>query len=191
MGAVLNVDWDEPRPDPQADIRVRFASGRPADRLRLDLERAHSQAQWPLVLLEDVTSLLEVRARLAAGEPVTLVVVATLSVPDAEARHAALFGVIVPDVDVMLRLILLLLTSGTDAGAAAAAARKLIDRAEQPADDLPSQPFVEELLRAYARDPDRLRRAGAIIAGLPHDHRTAALHALWKTFGEALEERPR
>lgn len=187
LAATLIVDWPEPRPDLEADIRVRFASGRPADLLRLDLQVARSQTRWPLVLLEDVTSLLEVRVRRPASESFTLLVVADLVVPDVEARRAALFRAIVPDVDVMLRLILLLLTSGHDAGSASAAARKLIDGDSKPADDLPSLPLVEEMVRSYARDPDRLRRAGEMIAGLPRDHpRTGPLRALWDTFDEAL-----
>ena len=187
LAAALTVDWLEPRPDPEADIRVRFSSGRPADRLRLDLQAARSETRWPLVLLEDVTSLLEVQVRLPACDPFTLLVVADLVVPDVEARRAALFSAIVPDVDVMLRLILLLLTSGNDAGSASAAARKLIDGDSEPADDVPSVPFVEEMIRSYAREPDRLRRAGEMIAGLPRDNpRTEPLRALWDTFDEAL-----
>jgi hypothetical protein len=187
LAAALTVEWPEPWPDPEADIRVRFNSGRPADRLRLDLCAARSETRWPLILLEDVTSLLEVQARLPASALVTMLVVADLVVPDIEARQAALFRAIVPDVDVMLRLILLLLMSGHDAESASAAARRLIDGDSEPADDLPSLPLVEEMLRSYARDPDRLRQAGEMIAGLPRDHpRTGPLRALWDTFAEAL-----
>ncbi len=187
LAAALAVEWSDPRPDLETDIRVRFSSGRPADRLRLDLKAARSETRWPVVLLEDVTSLLEVEVRLPACDPFTLLVVADLAVPDVDARQAALFRAIVPDVDVMLRLILLLLTSGDDAGSASAAARKLIDGDTERADDLPSLPFVEEMVRSYARDPDRLRRAGEMIAGLPRDHpRTGPLRALWDTFNEAL-----
>jgi hypothetical protein len=187
LAAAVSVEWLEPRPDPDGDIRVRFSSGRPADRLRLDLLAARSETRWPLVLLEDVTSLLEVQVRLPGCDPFTLLVVADLVVPDVAARHAALFRAIAPDVDVMLRLILLLLTSGHDAGSASAAARKLIDGDGEPADALQSLPFVEEMVRSYARDPDRLRRVGEMIAGLPRDHpRTGPLRALWDTFDEAL-----
>lgn len=190
LAATLTVDWPEARPDPEAKIRVGFASGRSADRLMLDLDAAHAEAQWPLVLLQDVTSLLEVQVRRPAGDPFTLLVVAVLTVPDDQARHAALFRAIVPDVDVMLRLILLLLTSGHDARSASAAARALIDADGESADVLPSLPLIEEMVRAYARDPDRLRRAGAVIAGLPRDDpRTEPLRALWDTFDAALAGR--
>ena len=190
LAAALTADWPEAPPDPEADIRVRFTSGRPPERLRLDPQAARSETRWPLVLLEDVTSLLDIQVRLPACKPFTLLVVADLVVPDAVARRAALFHAIVPDVDVMLRLILLLLTSGHDAGSASAAARKLIDGDSEPVDGLPSLPFVEEMVRSYARDPERLRRAGELIAGLPRDHpRTGPLRALWDTFAEALDGR--
>jgi hypothetical protein len=190
LAAELMVHWPEPRPQLGAEIQVRFASGRPSDPLLFDLDTARSEARWPVVALGDVTSLLEVRVALPRSDPFTLFVVAQLTVPDVEKRRAALFSAIVPDVEVMLRLILILLTSGHDARTAAAAARKLIDSDREVNEDLPSLPLLEEMLRSFAQDPDRLRRAGEMIVQLPRDDpRTGPLRAVWDAFSEALDHR--
>jgi hypothetical protein len=187
--AGLAVDWhDTP---PEADVVVRFAAGALATRVVLDPADGRTGGEWPRVPIADLTSLLRVEATAPDGLRVELLVVAALEVPDEDARRTALFAAIVPDFRVMLRLILLLLMSGQDPAAAAQAARGALEGPGSDTDESSADlPLLEQLVRTFARDPDRLRVAGRMIAGLPGDDPAVVeVRELWATFEQALDGR--
>lgn len=147
-----------------------------------------------------VTSLIAIEVKSGSGldvNPETFVVVAELldAPPD---REQQLLLDLLPDAEKLMRLLFMLLADARDDGDAAAQVRKMLSlgTAGETAGWTLQLPLFENLVRTFAREPERLRSIKRIIDQVRKaedaiDRFPPGFLELWQTFDSAMPKEPK
>lgn len=113
-----------------------------------------------------------------------------------ENREQQLLLDLIPDAEKLMRLLFMMLADGHEGPEAAGAVRRMLADGQGERGDgwLPELPLFENLVRTYAREPERLRGIRSILEQLRAaddgvDRFPEGLSELWATFESALPKR--
>lgn len=166
----------------------------------LDADEALLRGVLPAGAASKVTSLVAVELSSGSGldvKPHAFVMVAELldAPPD---REQQLLLDLLPDAEKLMRLLFMMLADGRDDGDAAAQVRRILGRrsTDAAAGWTLQLPLFENLVRTFAREPERLRSIQRIIAKLRDaddgaDRFPPGFLELWATFEAALPKGPK